>query len=197
LSGLYGTTPLVIKNSKFAGLSSYVVAPANQITDIRSVGSYVPVDATNNNTFTGTSDNYDIEDRIIHKIDNASYGLVTWVATHRYVTPNSYLPNITTTPDVQRGVGAASNGDIVHIEAGAYTGNVDATAKTVTLSPGASPACVTINGNVSLNGGDVMYIEADNTTCLYRLRPVYCQWFSVSLGGATLGFDIGLYPGFG
>jgi uncharacterized protein (DUF2345 family) len=196
LSGLYGTTPLVIKNSKFAGLSSYVVAPANQITDIRSVGSYVPVDATNNNTFTGTSDNYDIEDRIIHKIDNASYGLVTWVATNRYVTPNSYLPNITTTPDVQRGVGAASNGDIVHIEAGAYTGNVDATAKTVTLSPGASPACVTINGNVSLNGGDVMYIEADNTTACTGYDQFIVNG-SVSLGGATLDLTLGYTPALG
>jgi hypothetical protein len=196
LSGLYGTTPLVIKNSKFAGLSSYVVAPANQITDIRSVGSYVPVDATNNNTFTGTSDNYDIEDRIIHKIDNASYGLVTWVATHCYVTPNSYLPNITTSPDVQRGVGAASNGDIVHIEAGVYTGNVDATSKTVTLSPGASPGCVTINGNVSLNGGDIMYIEANNTNACTDYDQFIING-SVSLGGATLDLTLGYTPALG
>jgi len=132
LSGLYGTTPLVIKNSKFAGLSRYVVTPADQITDIRSVGSYVPVDATINNTFTGASDNFDIEDRIIHKIDNAFYGLVTWVANNNFVTPNSFLPSGTTTPTIQRGIDAASNGWTVNVDAGTYTEAV-AVNKAVTI----------------------------------------------------------------
>jgi len=75
----------------------------------------VAVDATGA-TFTGAADNYAIEDRVYHALDNAALGLVTWVANNVYVTPNS--------GSVGRGVQAVGAGDTVNVQDGTYTQTV-------------------------------------------------------------------------
>ncbi|MFZ1515029.1 MAG: HYR domain-containing protein [Saprospiraceae bacterium] len=136
---------------------------------------------------------YTIEDKINHKIDLNSLGFVTVKASNSYVTPNSFTtPN--TTPSVQRGIDAVAANGTVHIQSGTtYTGGADASAKTVTLAPGASPSCVTITGNLVLNSGDVLDIEADGTTAC----TLYDQFIvngTVTLGGATLNLILGYVP---
>lgn len=59
------------------------------------------------------------EDKIDHKIDLATLGFVTVKANNDYVTVNSFVaPN--TTPLIQRGIDAASNGWTVNVAAGTY-----------------------------------------------------------------------------
>ncbi|MBK6997917.1 MAG: right-handed parallel beta-helix repeat-containing protein [Lewinellaceae bacterium] len=78
------------------------------------------------------------------------------------------------------------------ISTGTFTENVNATVlpKNITLAPGASPGCVTINGNFTLNAGDVLEMEANgNVAC-----TDYDQFIvngTVDLGGATLSQTLG------
>ncbi|MBZ0136588.1 MAG: tandem-95 repeat protein [Planctomycetes bacterium] len=58
------------------------------------------------------ADNFAIEDAIAHALDNATVGLVTWVANNVYVTTN--------TLGIQAGVNAATAGDTVNVQAGSY-----------------------------------------------------------------------------
>lgn len=114
---VYGSTPLIISNTTFSGNGFYASRP----TDIALINSTVNVTATSGNIFTGATNNFAIEDRIIHKIDVGTLGLVTWVANNDYVTPNSYLAPTTTAPRIQRGIDAAgATGWTVNIADGTY-----------------------------------------------------------------------------
>jgi parallel beta-helix repeat protein len=78
------------------------------------------------------------------------------------------------------------------ISTGTFTENVNATVlpKDISFAPGASPGCVTINGNFTLNAGDVLEMEANgNVAC-----TDYDQFIvngTVDLGGATLSQTLG------
>ncbi len=58
------------------------------------------------------ADDFQIEDKVYHALDQSGLGLVRWVAQNVYVTPNS--------GSIQRGIDAASSGDTVNVEAGTY-----------------------------------------------------------------------------
>ena len=138
--------------------------------------------------------NYDIEDKILHAIDNASLGFVTVVANHAYVTGNSFSAPATTTPSVQRAIDVVANPGTVRIEGGNYTpGTMNATGKDLTFAPGESPACATV-GNMTLNSGDVLDIEIDGTTACTQ-HDQFIVNGTVSLGGATLTAALGYTPG--
>ena len=109
----------------------------------------VNVDARNA-VFTGLTDNFAIEDKITHKLDDAELGLVTWVANNVYVTPTS--------GSIQRGIDAVT-GSTVNVAAGMYVENVVVT-KSVDLI-GAGLATTTINGN---NVGNAVTITASDVT---------------------------------
>ena len=93
------------------------------------------------NTMAGTtlssatlSDFYAIEDKIVHKVDYSGYGLVVVKALNKYVTANSfYTPAGTTTPSIQRGIDAATAGDVVNVAPATFNESVNIT-KSVTLS---------------------------------------------------------------
>ena len=88
------------------------------------------VNATTN-TFDeiGVDANFRIEDKVFHKVDDLSKGLVTWVAGNVYVT----APGVgSTDSSVQRGVDAANSGDTVNVEAGTFVEQVSI-AKSITL----------------------------------------------------------------
>jgi len=106
------------------------------------------------------ADNFAIEDAITHALDDASYGLVTWVADNLYVT--------TSTLGIQRGIDAASNGDTVNVEGGTYNESVQVdkavtllgeptitgsltVGAVATLSPGFSPGTIS-SGDLTLAG---------------------------------------------
>jgi len=59
-----------------------------------------------------SSDNFEIEDHVYHRLDNPNHGLVTWVANNVYVTPNS--------GSIQRGINAAGSGWTVNVAPGTF-----------------------------------------------------------------------------
>ena len=67
------------------------------------------------------------------------------------------------------------SGHTVRIASGTYVENVDAVSggKDLTFAPGASPGCVTITGDLTLNAGDALEIEIDGTTPCTEHDPVY------------------------
>ena len=81
-----------------------------------------------NNIFSGTSvaassltQLLAIEDKIVHKVDVASYGFVDIKAGNVFVTTFSFFtPGLTTTASIQRGVNVANNGDAIHVGPGVY-----------------------------------------------------------------------------
>jgi len=120
--------------------------------------------------------NFDIEDNITHALDNASYGLVTWVANNNYVTTN--------TLGIQRGVELAPSGGTVNVSTGSYTGNVDSTGKAVILAAGTSPGQVTVTGNLTMDANDTLAVEIDGT-----LATAFDSWSftgTTSLGWASI-----------
>ena len=137
------------------------------------------------------ADNYFIEDRIIHAIDDSSLGFVRVKAGNVFVTPNSFVsPN--TAASIQRAIDAAIGGDNVNIQAGTYQGGVNASAKAITLSPGASPAQVFVNGNLILTGDDTLIIEINGTNAATDYDNFVVSG-TVTLGGATLSPPTGTH----
>ncbi len=67
---------------------------------------------------------YTIEDKITHKVDDASLGFVRVLSSNVFVTVNSYVAPNTTKADIQRGIDAAHACDIVNVDAGTYCNNL-------------------------------------------------------------------------
>jgi hypothetical protein len=117
---------------------------------------------------------------------------------------NSTLVTNTTTNETFCSIQAAIDdaqtlsGHTLAIPQGTYAGNVDAatTAKDIIFAPGASPGCVTINGNLTLNAGDVLDIEIDGTTPCTQ-HDQFTVNGTVTLGGATLNIILGYTPALG
>ncbi len=81
------------------------------------------------------SDDFAIEDKILHAVDAPGLGVVRWKSGNIFVTVNSFSAPTTTTPSLQRAVDAALSGDTVHVQAGTYGAqSVTFSAKAVTLS---------------------------------------------------------------
>ncbi|MFO0789325.1 MAG: right-handed parallel beta-helix repeat-containing protein [Pirellulales bacterium] len=107
-------------NNAFAGDSFYIDNQSTQ--NINATGD----------TFDEAS-NYRIEDKMFHKVDDLSKGLVTWVAGNLYVT----TPVMgSTDSSIQRAIDAASAGNTVNVEAGPY----------------AIPAAISVNKQLTLLG---------------------------------------------
>src|SRR5678815_663610 len=81
--------------------------------------------------------NYALEDKLTHAIDNSTLGFIRVFNGHVFVTPNSFTSlssPATTTPDVQRAVDNAVVNDIVHVNSGLY------------------PNPVSVNKNLTIDG---------------------------------------------
>ncbi|HZZ28461.1 MAG TPA: hypothetical protein VFE46_10710, partial [Pirellulales bacterium] len=129
---------------------------------------------------------YAIEDKIADGIDAPGPGYVQLATGNEFVTPGSFenlgaAPFTTTSADVQRAVNAAGTGDTVYIEGGSYTGNVDTGSKNLRLELGASPASVSISGNLTLHSGDTVHLEVNAAG-----NDLLTVSGNVDLGGATL-----------
>ena len=81
-----------------------------------------------------------VVDKIVDAVDLGRPG---WRCAHLiravFVTPNSFASPATTAADIQRAVNVASNANVIHIQTGTYSGNVDTVVGglNLTLSPGA------------------------------------------------------------
>jgi autotransporter-associated beta strand protein len=202
-----GTTGLVVNGSQalLGGNTLNNLALSGQsgnyvtLSNGAAVGVEIDGTAATFGGLTGTAatvaQNYAIEDKLTHAIDDASLGFVRVETGHVYVTPSSFIAPATTTPSIQRAIDAAMDGDVIHIQAGAYFGGADATepGKGVTLSAGASPGQVTINGDLELDANDTLAIEVDGTNPATDYDNFIVNG-GVVLGGATLSLSGSYVP---
>ena len=114
------------------GGNASVVNPLGNIAFTGQSGNYIQL-ANNANDIDATAASFDlapdyfaIEDKVLHKIDDAALGLVRVKEDELFVTLNSYNNPATTTPSIQRGIDAADAGNTVHVQGGntAYEENV-------------------------------------------------------------------------
>jgi len=135
---------LVVENA-----SASVLSPMGNVAFVGQTSNYIKlINNTNNidattatfDTETGATatlaENFAIEDKILHKIDDA-LGFVLVKAGHDFVTVNSFNAPSTTIPVIQRGVDAASSGFTVNVGPGIFT----------------EPAQLNVNENVTILGG--------------------------------------------
>lgn len=168
-----GGTYYIVNSNTVAGVSSDVVATGNTYDGVVLDGS------------TTVAQIYDIADKMLDAVDVGTYGRIDLRAGRQFVTPGSFLAPTTTQPSVQRAINAADNGDVVHIESGAYFGGANALSKTVELSAGASPGQVTINGDLLLDSGDELVIEIVGTNPATQYDNFIVNG-TVDVSGATL-----------
>jgi hypothetical protein len=158
------------------------------------VGGTGNMNATGGNTINGVVSGsatlaqlYAIEDAIYHKSDSCLFGLVRVIPNQIYVTVNS--------SSIQCGIDAAAvSGDMVNIKGGTYTSSgMDASARSVALAPGSSPGCVTLGGNMVLDGSDDLVMELNGTLACTTYDRFIVNG-TVTLGGADLVATLGYVP---
>jgi len=161
-----GTKGLLIENAS----ASIVGATLSNLTFTGTTGNYIELVNNSGNlngltalfdTKTGATatltENFTIEDKIVHKIDDGALGFVSVKLNEDFVTPASFTP-VTLTPKVQRGVNAASAGYIVNVANGTYNEDLDIN-KSLTVD-GESLAAILRGLNVAGNSVTISAINA-------------------------------------
>ncbi|MCR9063534.1 MAG: right-handed parallel beta-helix repeat-containing protein [Cytophagales bacterium] len=169
-----GTDGLTIENA-----SAQVISPTGDITFNTQTGDYVKLIANTNDvdmsaaSFEGKkgttatlAENFAIEDKITHEMDNASLGSVSVKGTEWFVTTNS--------GSIQRAIELSSNGDKINVNDGTYNEDISIT-KEVSLKSATGSANTTISGVAATRAID---IAADNVTV---------EGFTVSNNGRQYG----------
>ena len=137
-----GTKGLTVENTN----ASIATGDLNNLSFTSQSGSYIEL-VNNANDLDGTTVSFDgqtgatatlaqnfaIEDKIVHKIDNSALGFVLVKSGHDFVTVNSFVSPTTTTPSIQRAIDAASDGFIVNIGPGSYTNVAASVNKSLTF----------------------------------------------------------------
>ncbi|AMV30541.1 Cadherin domain protein [Pirellula sp. SH-Sr6A] len=178
-----------LNNLSFSGQAvDYVVLSSNALDNLEINAIQATFEGFLGAAVT-VAQNFAIEDKIVHAIDDENTGFVRVNSGHVYVTPNSFA-STNASPSVQRAIDAASAGDTVHIQGGSsYTGGANASGKSIILSPGSSPARVTVDGDLVLNSGDVLLIEAFGTNAASEYDNFVVNG-NVVVSGATLNFVV-------
>ncbi len=99
------------------------------------------------------ADCFQIENQIVHKIDVATLGFARAKTGEVFVTSTSFASPTTTTPSIQRGVDAATAGDVVNVSAGTFTENVTVAKRLSIIGAGSSLGGTVVQGVGGL--GDV------------------------------------------
>ncbi|MCS7005669.1 MAG: T9SS type A sorting domain-containing protein [Cytophagales bacterium] len=107
----------------------------------------------------------DLEDKIIHRSDYDSLGFVRILPNRSYSTPNSYIPLISSTVNLNYAVnhGEVANGDTVYVQSNATAYNqptspVFSFNKRITLK---TTAAYTPIRSIQINHGDTLFINND------------------------------------
>lgn len=146
------------------------------------------------------TENFDIEDKIVHEIDNAALGFVRVKAANTFVTTLSFIAPATTTPSIQRGINAASAGDLVNVRSGNY-GRQTAPNSSV-LGVGSyqfglniEKAGLTVRGYDAsdapvLNGGAAVAEFTTGATNNFGASGIFIQANNVTLEGLKIGNNL-------
>jgi len=143
-----GTQGLVVENVSASvpslGNVAFTGQTGNYITLINNTNNINATTATfegNTGAAATLAQNFAIEDKVLHKIDNAALGFVLVKANHDFVTVNSFSAPATTFALVQRGIDAASPGFTVNVNTGTYANaiNINKELKLYGLNSGISP----------------------------------------------------------
>ena len=94
---------------------------------------------------------------------------------------------------IQAAVVGTESAGTVYFTAGSYTESVDLAGKAITLSPGGSPAQVTIQGNLTMDADDGLVVELTGYTPGSGYDQLVVVSGSVILGDATLSGDLGSF----
>ncbi len=127
------------ENTFNAGIGTFILLDNSDGTVLPNNTAMVPwaidLDATNNKFDVGAGlelpaamsleNLFALEDKIQHAIDDGDLGFVKVKDLNTYVTPGSFIAPATTTPSIQRGIDAASNGWTVNVNDGIYVENVN------------------------------------------------------------------------
>ncbi|MBK7427360.1 MAG: right-handed parallel beta-helix repeat-containing protein [Saprospiraceae bacterium] len=105
--------------------------------------------------------NYDIEDKILHAVDNAALGFVRVKANEVFVTPLSGL--------IQRGVNEAASGDQVNVKEGTYAEtvllnkslNLQGANSGISPNTGSRGSESIITGGITVDGGQSKNLEIE------------------------------------
>ena len=134
-----------------------------------------------------------IVDKITDRVDDGTLGFVQLQEDTAFVTPNSKIG--AAAPDIQRAVDAlgAAGGTVV-IQGGMYTGDVNTSAGSFTLSPGGggAAATVTIVGNLALDANDAIAqdILSEATYDKFVVTMTGTGDGTAQLGGANLAVTV-------
>lgn len=99
------------------------------------------------------------EDRIQHAIDATGLGFVTVKANNAYVTTNSFVAPLSTTPAIARGIAAAATGHTVNVSPGTFIEDVVVNKQLIVL--GSGMGVTTVSGPIG-GGGSTFQILASN-----------------------------------
>ncbi len=104
---------LYISGATSVTVGAEIIGPSSAPLDFGyNVINFTNIDLDLSDVTFDTTDNFEIEDRIWHGIDDPSLGLATWVPNNFFVT--------TLSGTIQTAVDAADDGDTVNVAAGTY-----------------------------------------------------------------------------
>lgn len=177
-----GTHGLSVENSS----ASITGGTLNNLVLNSQTGNYIQLKANAGNldalavSFDGNTgatatlaQNFAIEDKIVHKIDDGALGYVSVKANHDFVTVNSFIMPATSIASIQRGVDAASNGYTVNVAAGTYTDNVTVNKEVSILGAGqlltfvqplSSNPNPCVGASLCPGASNVMLVQANNVS---------------------------------
>jgi hypothetical protein len=121
------------------------------------VGNTLQVDGSDLDV-SELADNFEIEDRITHALDNGTVGRVTWVADSVYVT--------TGTLGIQRGIDVADAEDTVHVAAGTFvhTGQLDVNKSVTIIGAGQDETIIQRSGQATGKELRTVQVNAPDVT---------------------------------
>lgn len=145
-------------------------------SDVNISGNRLAVDGSEFDTGTRV-DNFAIEDRITHGLDQATFGLVRWANQQIFVTQDS--------GSVARAVAKANNGDTIHVAAGTFvhTGQLDINRSITIIGAGQDQTVITRSGQATATELRTVQINAADV----RMESLTLNGWTVGQTNATIG----------
>jgi hypothetical protein len=138
-----GNTSLNAQGVGYAHILNGTSTQNNVLTNVNGTGATFGGVAAASATL---AQNFVIEDKLLHSIDNPALGFVRVKNAEVFVTANSFISPTTTTPSIQRGVNAATAGDVVNVATGTFTENVTIAKRLSIIGAGSSLAGTVVQG---------------------------------------------------